>query len=112
MSEKDVPTDTGFGGCLIRLIWMVFGNFVLVVCLYGIVQRPRQIFGIVDAIYMATVVAVIALRYIDIRHYAGTKSTGEPATLADWRRYSWLVVGVAGAAWCLVRGYAWFIATR
>ena len=108
MQGKDVPANNSSLGCLVRLAWMVFGNLILVLCLFGISQRPWRIFDFVDAIYLVTVAALVALRYVDIRYYAGTTSTGEPATLADWRAYSWRVVGLAVAAWCLARGYAWF----
>jgi hypothetical protein len=106
--NENVPTNTSPLGCLVRLGWMGVGNLILVLCLFGISQRPWRIFEFIDAIYLVTVAALIALRYVDIRYYAGTTSTGEPCTLADWRAYSWRVIALAGAAWCLVRGYAWF----
>lgn len=108
MQGKDVPVNAGSVGCLVRLSWMVFGNLILALCLLGIGQRPGRILSFVDAAYLVTVAALISLRYVDVRYYGGSNSTGEPTTLADWRAYSWQVVGLAVAAWCLAHGYAWF----
>ena len=107
MQGNNVPATTNSLGCLVRLLWLAFGNLALVLCLVGISQRPWSTVNYVDVICLVTVAALIGLRYVDIRYFAGCTSTGEPATMADWRSYSWRIVGLTIAAWCLARGYAW-----
>jgi hypothetical protein len=107
MQDTHVPANSSNLGCLVRLGWMVVGNLALVLCLFGISQHSWQIINSTDVIYGITVVALIALRYVDVRYCAGTKSTGEPATLADWRAYSQRVLLLAAAAWCAARAFAW-----
>jgi hypothetical protein len=46
-------------------------------------------------------VLTIAARRVDITRWQGTTASGEPATLAHWRRYAATVVLVAAAA-CVV----------
>lgn len=111
MPQQDVPAGARPVGCLVRLSWLVFGNFVLLLSLLSILRAPSQSLTAADAIYLAAIAALIALRYVDVCYFAGTKSTGEPATLADWRAYAVRVVVLAGGLWGLVRLGTWLWGT-
>ena len=97
-------------GCLLRLFWMMIGNVLLLFCAYGIIQHRSSVLSIADALYWAIVGSLLATRYVDIRYFHGTTGDGDPASLADWRRYTVLVVLVAVGLWLVARATAHFSA--
>ena len=97
-------------GCLLRLFWMVVGNVILLFCAYGIIQHPSSLLGIADVFYWAIVGSLLAARYVDIRYFQGTTSDGDPASLADWRRYTVVVVLVTTGLWLVAHAIAHFSA--
>jgi len=92
-------------GCLVRLFWMAFGNLVLALCVIGIVQSGSLDLGGLDAIYWLTVVALLGVRYVDIRYLDGTTTDGQRATMAHYTHYAAVLTGVALAGW--LGAYAW-----
>jgi len=107
MQSKDVVPGSSPIGCLVRLFWMAIGGLVCVLSLVTIGRRPGLAFGSADVLCLLAVIAMIFFRYVDIRRYGGTTATGEPATMAHWRRYSLRVVVTVAGAWCLAHGFAW-----
>ncbi len=96
------PSQSGQAGCLstlARLIWIMVGNFALVVLLGLIVLRKS--FSYLDAIFWAVVGFLMFIRYADIKWLKGQGADAQPATMKDWGKYSRLLVIVAGVAWAL-----------
>jgi hypothetical protein len=48
-----------------------------------------------DAAFVAVTLAMIAVRYVDIRLFEGKDADGKQATTADWRRYVLRLIAVA-----------------
>lgn len=87
-------------GCLatlVRLSWLVLGNGALALLALLIAQAGR--FSVRDVLYWGVVVAMIALRHLDVTRLHGRTASFEPATLRDWRRYTARLLLVATAAW-------------
>ncbi|MDD5676390.1 MAG: hypothetical protein PHW60_00180 [Kiritimatiellae bacterium] len=98
MAQQLVPTESP-SGCLVRLFWMGIGNIVLLVCAIYIVHTPARFLSFADLGYWLSVLAMIAVRYVDIHRYGGATATGEPATTAHWRRYAIRLTAGALVAW-------------
>lgn len=87
-------------GCLVRLFWMGVGNLVLVLAAIGIGQnRAGFTFTGMDLLFWATVLCLLAVRYVDIRYLDGQTADSRPASMSDWRRYALTVLGISLALW-------------
>jgi len=96
----------GASGCLVRLGWMLLGNAILAFSTIGILRHTESFLSVADAFYAGAIVAMIGLRYVDIRWLNGQTAAAEPATIAHWRRYA-LILGSAGfAGWGLAHTIA------
>ncbi len=105
--QAEVPVSGA--GCLVRLGWMLFGNLLLFFLLVSIPMKRPAFPSAVDAACMATVVLLIAIRYVDIRYFSGLTGDGKPATMTHWRRYA-LVIGAGGTgAWILARALEYYL---
>jgi hypothetical protein len=58
---------------------------------------------IMDAVFWMLTLGLVAVRYIDIARCKGLTSTGEPATLQHWRRYSVRLLVVAAVLYVSAR---------
>ena len=94
-------------GCLIRLVWLVLGSGILFFILISIISHRGTFFSALDGAFGATVVILIAVRYIDITRLNGQTASGEPATLAHWRRYSVMLLSCGAAAWAVAHAIAY-----
>ena len=103
MSGSDRSEGQNGVGCLLRLFWMVIGNFVLVLCVIGMAQQGTGGLGLLDVLYWATAAAVLAARYADVAVFHGRTSDDRQATLADWRRHVLVLLPLAAIAWVAVR---------
>lgn len=96
-------------GCLLRLFWMLVGNAIVYGSLAMIAMNGEPFPSPLDAVAWVTVALIVLARRVDITRHAGTTASGEPATLAHWRRYAVIVVLVAAAATIVahaIAGYA------
>ncbi|MDC0721314.1 hypothetical protein [Nannocystis bainbridge] len=84
-------------GCALRLFWMLVGNAIVYACLATIAFQGLPFPSLLDGVVWITVALTIAARRVDITRWAGTTASGEPATLAHWRRYAVTVVVVTAA---------------
>ena len=105
--SKDVaspkPPQAEQAGCLstiARIIWIMVGNFALIIMLGLIVLRKS--FSHLDAIYWAVVAALLFTRYADIKWLKGQGADAQPATMNDWGRYARLLLVLAGGVWVVV----------
>ena len=86
---------------LLRLVWLLFGNLVLIACA-GLVAKGTAPVA-TDLAYASVAVGLILVRYVDIALFKGHTSDGKPATLSDWRRYAALMAVVSAGVWGLAR---------
>jgi hypothetical protein len=100
--DSHVPQQSGLG-YLARFIWMLIGPVVAILSLLLIFQNRQGSFSTADAFLWGAVVACVVLRYIDVSRLNGLKATGEPASIADWRRYALVLVVIALVLWGFAR---------
>ena len=97
-SKEPLPVTTS-GGCLVRFYWLVIGNLLMLACLVLVAQGRGWTFSPVDLVFWANVALLVAMRYWDIRSWDGRTGKGEPASMADWKKYAFLLPVVAGVLW-------------
>jgi hypothetical protein len=82
-----------------RLSWMIVGPFALAIAAVGISERRDGWFGALDLIYFVVLGGMFLGRWLEFRSSRPLTAAGEPATVADLRRYA-LVLGMLGlVAW-------------
>ena len=108
--EKHGVQDSkkGSAGCVTRLVWMLGGSFGLLFSAAAIIQRGVAL-SFVDAIFWAIAGVCVAARYLDIAYLGGETASGEPATLAHWRRYVGFLALFAGAVWLAAHAFAYLL---
>lgn len=102
MQDRD-GVATGGLGFVVRLYWMLVGPVALLFLLFGIVDKRAAFPSWLDAAYWAVVASLVGARYADIRYLKGGSGDGEPATMADWRKYSVRLLGVGAGVWVVAR---------
>lgn len=105
-SPESTASNSGLG-LLLRLFWMIFGTVVLGFSGLYILWNREGFFSVADISYGAIVPLLIAARYLDIAKFHGATGTGEPATMAHWRRYALGVLVISVAAWVILHGIAY-----
>jgi hypothetical protein len=107
--KKVEATDQMTGaGCLVRLIWMMFGNGVLILCLIFIAGHKGSFLSAADVVFWVVVPALIWLRYIDITRMKGMTVYAQPATLSHWKRYVGILLAISVLAWVAAHFLDWF----
>ncbi len=104
------PNSAPVLNLMIRLAWLLYGNAVLGICWFGIAGRGIRAIALADIAYFATALLMIAARYIDIKHFNGLTSEGEPATMAHFRSYAIVLGAVVAGLWLLaqfIAAYKW-----
>ncbi len=112
MASAQNPSDhkTNATGCLVRLIWMMLANVMLLFGALLIVEGRSAAFTVFDLLFAAGLFAALLSRYLDIQYFNGSAGTGEPATMRDWRRYAITMAVSATLVWCGAHGLAWYLA--
>ncbi len=108
--EAQGPKAENLSGCLLRVFWMVIGNLGLFFSAYFIAAGPaggQLRFSWLDAVYGGTVLALLLVRYVDVRCCNGTTVTGAPATTATFGRYALVLLGVSLATWAGVHAVSY-----
>ena len=105
MSDQLQPS-TGYSGCLTRSVWMFGGNGLLAYLVFYVIHHPSRSAVIPGLIYAGTIVAMIIVRYADIRFLGGETAEGKPATLAHWRKYSIILIVAALIVWIAACAFA------
>ena len=103
-----VPTPQGGGGdsflgCFARLMWMAFGNILIVLLALPIFRRPPWTLTVIDLAFWAAVGLVIGLRYVDVAHLGGRTSNGERATYRHFARHAAGLGGISALVWLLAQ---------
>jgi hypothetical protein len=113
--EQDKHRDPEYdhpAGCFLRLFWMMIGNMILLLSVVGISRHPTGGLGLADASYWGIVACLLLARYIDIRYFRGLTADGDPATMADWRRYASVLGAVSTGLWLGAHTLAYYGAQK
>ncbi len=86
-------------GFLARFWWMFFGNMLFAFSLVFILLNQGGFFHPADWVFGISVASLVAVRYFDIRFCDGQTATGRRASLADWTRYSAVLLACAAILW-------------
>ena len=99
MENKEQVPVTPVGGCLVRFYWLIIGNLILLACLVLVAEGKGIAFSLVDLIFWGNVALLMAMRYWDINSWDGRTGECKPATMADWKKYAFLLPGIAAILW-------------
>lgn len=111
MADTHNPDDfqtKHLSGCLVRLCWMFFGNLVLLLIAVAVSAHRDDLFSIADAAFWLAVLGLAAIRYLDVTRLRGSTTSGEPASLAHWRRYIVLLGAFALCLWGAAHAVAFY----
>ena len=95
---------------LVRLFWMVIGNFILFFIALGIYDSEKKGLGLKDAVYWIIVILLVLTRRIDIKYLGGLTAQGTPASMSHWYRYVVGLIICAGLIWGLAHTANYFLA--
>ncbi len=110
--KETYPTnDKQSGGLslLVRLYWMVIGNFILFFMVAGICASENKGLDLKDAVYWIAVILLVLTRYIDIKYLGGLSAQGAPVSMTHWYRYSAGLMICAGLIWGLAHAANYFL---
>jgi len=77
---------------------MFVGNAAVYASLAVIAMGDAEFPSSLDAVVWVAVALTLGARWLDITRWEGKTASGEPATLAHWRRYAVVVVGLTAVA--------------
>jgi hypothetical protein len=86
-------------GFVARFWWMFFGNMFLAFSLIFLLFNKGGFFHPADWVFWITVATLVTMRYVDIRFCDGQTATGGRASMADWTRYTALLLVCAVVLW-------------
>jgi hypothetical protein len=115
MSGHDSQTVDRQGtaaGVLARLFWLLVGNAILAISLVFILHNRSGFFHAADGVFWITAMALVLVRYLDIRYFHGQTATGAPASIRHWVRYAVGLAVCAAAGWVLAHAVSYLLATR
>jgi hypothetical protein len=107
-SAQSIQTTSVFA-LFLRLFWLLIGNAILVVCFLAILAKEAKGLSWADALYGITIPLIIAARFLDVTRFGGKNSVGQPATIADWKRSTAMLIGCGGAALLAAHAIAWIM---
>jgi hypothetical protein len=112
--QNDQTTDKRDGGLgiIARLFWMFFGNFILFISIISIFQHKGGVFHTADVVFWITVVALVFVRYLDIKFCGGLTATGLPASMAHWIKYVAILLICSTAVWVLAHAVNYLVVNR
>ena len=107
-AARQEEPQTALSGCLVRFLWMLVCNGVMVVSLIFIVEHEASFFSGADIVFWLVAAAAVSLRYIDIAYFKGLTASGKPADMPMWKRYTLMLAGICLAAWIIAHAIAYF----
>ena len=102
--DPRTPSETESGrGCLpalVRLVW-IFGGILLLYAALFVAQRKGGLLA--DLGLFALALALILVRFIDIKYLKGETMDNKPAGPREWRRYALIMMIAAGLLYALAK---------
>jgi hypothetical protein len=108
-TQGNQPSDRqrGILALVVRPFWMLFGNFILLIAAVNILFGKNKTSYVSDLVFWVTVVALVAVRFLDIKFLDGLTSTGKPASIRHWERYAVVLVLCSAAIWAAAHAAAY-----
>lgn len=82
-----------------RLTWAALGPLAFLITIWALVSHRKTWLSWLDAVFAGIVGLMLLGRWVEQRSGTATTLTGEPATLAQCRRYTITLPAVAAIAW-------------
>jgi hypothetical protein len=98
-TNQPIDKQSGILALLVRPFWMFFGNFLLIICAAHIFMGESGSTRTSNIIFWSAVVAMITVRFFDIKFLDGQTATGQPASIKHWRRYAIMLAVISAAIW-------------
>lgn len=98
-TPSDGSPSGRLAGLLARLFWMLAGNALLALLTISIAFRDGTSLSPSDVAFWTVVALLVVVRWADVRLLGGETADGEPATTADWRRYTAMLIAISLAVW-------------
>ena len=98
--SPQIPSSTESLGCfagLVRITWLFLGNFIPFFLALFIALESG--FSAYDVAFWASIAGLSLVRYIDITRLHGLTADAQPATLRDWRRYTFFLLLISAGVW-------------
>jgi hypothetical protein len=87
--------QSGIWAILARPFWMFFGNFILLISAAHMFVGENKQSHVSDIFFWGAVLALIVVRFLDIKFLNCQTATGAPATIKHWRNYAILLIVIA-----------------
>jgi hypothetical protein len=84
-----------------RLFWMMIGPLALVLTIYFIATSGTGWTTTADLLYFVILGGMAIGKWLEFRGGSPETTTGEPATVADLRRYILMLVTIGPVVWVL-----------
>jgi hypothetical protein len=98
-TNQPIDKQRGISAILARPFWMFFGNFILLISTVNIIVGENKPSRTSDLIFWGAVVAMVIVRFLDIKFLDGLTATGQPASIKHWRRYAIVLAVISAAIW-------------
>ncbi len=98
--NESTPHETGSIAMLgARLTWVIVGPLALLMVTLGIVSRGDGWLTILDVLFGVLVGAMFLGRWMEQRSGTALTIAGQPATVAQFKRYTALLLVCGSAVW-------------
>lgn len=87
MPDSKVPPNTSGAGCLARIYWLFLGNAVPLFAAILLATGEGDPLAM-SIVFWTGIVALLAVRLVDVRMLHGQTGDGEPAGMGHWTRYA------------------------
>ncbi len=82
-----------------RIFWMILGPLCLFLLAFALTKQPPGWFRVLDLAFFALLGSIILVRWLEFRSGRAQTATGEPATAADLRKYTVMMVALGFVVW-------------
>jgi hypothetical protein len=103
IDTETIDKQSGILALIARPFWIFFGNFILLISAANIFAGENKTSYVSDFIFWGGVVALIIVRFLDIKFLNGQTAAGKPATIKHWRNYAILLLVISAVIWSAAR---------
>lgn len=96
---ESISKQTGLYALFARPFWMFFGNFILLISAAHIFAGENKTSYVSDFVFWGGTIALIVVRFLDIKFLDGQTAVGKPATIKHWRNYAILLLVFSAVIW-------------
>ncbi len=105
-----LPPTRSAGGCLTRIVWILYGSQALLVSA-GFISHQGEVptLSLPDVVYWGTFTLCLGLSGLDLVHLSDPTGQNRAARIRLWLRGGLIAGGAAVALWLAAHGVALFL---